>query len=148
MRFSVSLEYALHGLMYLALPRKSRMVLIGVISRAIGVPESYLRKVFQQLVRHKIVASQRGARGGFYLARTPEEITLKDVVEAIDGSCPAYSCLGLERVCRVSEKCPVHEVFEEAKKKMEETLDNTSLRDITQKLESNREKAAWLPVTV
>ncbi|MFW6181285.1 MAG: RrF2 family transcriptional regulator, partial [Spirochaetota bacterium] len=91
MRFSTGLEYAIHGLVYLATVPPGKAVLISEVASAIGVSETYLRKVFQQLSRSGILHSQRGVGGGFWLAREPGEITLKDVVDAIDGSLPVYT---------------------------------------------------------
>ncbi len=146
MKFSTSIEYAIHGLVYLAEASAAGTTLISDIARAIGVPEAYLRKVFQQLVRSGIVTSKRGVRGGFCLAREPELITLKDVVEAIDGSMPLYSCLRLQRGCRLSQDCPVREVFEEARQRMAEILAATSIKDLLNDLSKQQNEVTWLKI--
>ena len=145
MQFSASIEYAIHGLVYLAVKRSEAATLVGDIADAIKVPESYLRKVFQLLARGGLVSSQRGARGGFTLARMPESITLKDVVEAIDGSLPLYSCMKERRKCACLEECPVSAVFAEARQKMAEVLDAATLESLARSL--SHRPAGWLKVT-
>jgi Rrf2 family iron-sulfur cluster assembly transcriptional regulator len=147
MRFSTSIEYAVHGLVYLARASADRAILISEIAAAIKVPETYLRKVFQQLARRGILASQRGAKGGFRLGRDPGSITLKDVVEAIDGSLPVYSCLKVVRGCRLSHPCPVQETFEEARLRMAEVLDGKSLKNLLDDVSQREPAADWLRVT-
>jgi Rrf2 family protein len=120
-------------------------VLAGEIAEAIKVPESYLRKVFQLLVRSRIVVSRRGAKGGFSLGRGAGEITLRDVVEAIDGSLPVYSCLKAVRNCSGSAVCLVSEIFAKARKSMEKVLEATSIEDLVHGI--SKRSAQWLKVT-
>jgi len=145
MQFSTSIEYAIHGLVYLAVNGSETATLVGDVARAIKVPDSYLRKVFQLLVRGGLVSSQRGARGGFVLAREPARITLKDVVEAIDGSLPLYTCMKAKRKCSGVAACPVSSAFEEARKKMADVLDATTLASLSRGIA--RRSARWLNVT-
>ena len=144
-QFSLSIEYAIHGLVYLASGNSGAATLVGDIAKATSVPESYLRKVFQLLARAGLVSSHRGVKGGFSLARVPAEITLKDVVEAIDGSLPAYTCLKTARGCSLDEACPVSSAFAAARQKMAEVLDATTIGDLTRGI--SRRSAGWLKVT-
>lgn len=146
MKFSTSIEYAIHGLVYLSRAPTGKSVLIRDIAKAISAPEAYLRKVFQQLSRRGILISQRGARGGFQLTRDPEHINLKDVVEAIDGSLPMYSCLKVVRGCRLTLPCPVQEAFAKARLKMAEVLEATSIQDLLDDISQRQPVVAWLKV--
>ena len=145
MRFSASIEYAIHGMVYLAVMKPAGAVLVRDIAKAIRVPESYLRKVFQLLVRAGLVASHRGAKGGFSLARDPGELTLRHVVEAIDGALPFYSCQKTTRGCSVIPICPVSEAFDAARQKMAEVLEATSIKVLAQGIAQR--SASWLTVT-
>ena len=145
MQFSASIEYAIHGLVYLAANGSETATMVGDIASAIKVPDSYLRKVFQLLSRGGLVTSQRGAKGGFVLAREPGRITLKDVVEAIDGSLPLYSCMKAKRKCAAMEECPVSAAFDEARNKMAEVLDATTLESLAKGISSR--SVGWLKVT-
>ena len=147
MKFSASIEYAIHGLIYLARTTPGSLVLIKNIGDATKVPEAYLRKVFQQLARSGIVFSQRGARGGFRLAGDPGQITLKDIVESIDGSLPVYTCLNELRGCSLSRPCPVHAAFEDAQARMAEVLEATSIKDLLVDITRQEPVAEWLQVS-
>lgn len=148
MQVSMSIEYAIHGLIYLASISYGRVTLIGEIAKTIQVPESYLRKVFQILSKRGIVVAQRGARGGYYLAREPEEITLKDVVEAMDGSLPLYCCRALRKGCSITNECPIIEAFEKAQERMYEILEETSIKSLAEDLSKRKDGIRWLGVTV
>jgi Rrf2 family iron-sulfur cluster assembly transcriptional regulator len=144
-QFSLSIEYAIHGLVFLAAAESGSATLVGDIAKATSVPDSYLRKVFQYLARAGLVASHRGVKGGFSLARAPADITLKDVVEAIDGTLPAYACARTTRGCSLDESCPVSSAFAAAREKMAEVLDATSIQDLARGI--SKRSASWLKVT-
>ena len=146
MKFSTSIEYAVHGLVYLAKEPYGEPVLISGISKAIKVPEAYLRKVFQQLVKSGLVTSQRGARGGFRLAREPNQINLKQVVEGIDGSLSMYSCLKVLRGCSLELPCPVQKAFEKAQQQMAKVLEATSIKDLLAEISQQEPVVEWLQV--
>lgn len=144
MQFSTSIEYAIHGLVYLTRSSDKGPVLVGDIAKATRVPESYLRKVMQLLARAGLVASHRGARGGFSLARDAAEISLRDIVEAVDGSLPSYSCVKEKRRC-IEVPCPVSAAFEAARRKMGEALSKTTIGDLARSV--SRRSDDWLAVT-
>lgn len=81
--FSQTVEYALRAMICLA-SLDSPAVSSGVIAGRTAVPPGYLSKILRDLVVAKLVKSFRGPRGGFTLARTPDEITILDVVNAVD----------------------------------------------------------------
>ena len=144
MQFSTSIEYAIHGLVYLASSGQSGSVLVGDIARVTRVSESYMRKVLQLLSRAGLVASHRGAKGGFTLARDAGGITLRDVVEAIDGSLPSYSCMKEKKRC-MDVPCPVSAAFEAARRKMAEALSKTTIGDLARSVSKRSDD--WLAVT-
>ena len=148
MRFSTGLEYAIHALVYLACMPADRPRLASEVAAAIDVPEAYLRKILQQLVRGGILSSLRGVRGGVRLARDPSQITLRHVVEAVEGSLPAYDCLRLRRGCSLGTDCPVRLQFERARRAMGAVLDETSMGDLATELAGRRDGARWLRLKV
>lgn len=143
MQLPMSIEYAIHGLVFLAGAREKGSTLLSDIARTIKIPESYLRKVFQLLSRNAIVISQRGAKGGYILAREPSKITLKDVMEAVDGSHPFYNCMSQGRKCSISDDCPIRGAFEAAQNKMYEILEATSIEDIFSELSQRQDGIEW-----
>ncbi|MEE9606514.1 MAG: Rrf2 family transcriptional regulator [Myxococcota bacterium] len=85
MRFSLQVQYAICGTFDLAYNGQGEPVQIRVISERQGIPARYLEQIFQRLRRHQLVTSKRGPGGGYTLARPPGEITLRAVVEAVEG---------------------------------------------------------------
>ena len=147
MQFSVSIEYAIHGLIYLARAGSEKTVLLADIAAAVKVPKEYMRKIFQTLTRAGLVTGRRGAGGGYRLGRPAEEVTLRDIVEAVEGSLPVYGCLHLRRQCEIALSCPVQKSFEAAREKMAEVLQGTTLEGLTREVAENRREHSWLKVT-
>jgi Rrf2 family protein len=85
MKISRSTGYALVAVGFIALNYKDGAVLAARISKEYNIPLEYLLKILQQLVRANVLRSKRGPRGGFFLARPAENITLLQIVEAVDG---------------------------------------------------------------
>lgn len=147
MQFSMSIEYAIHGLVYLDRSSAEKPVLLEQIASAIKVPKEYMRKIFQQLTRKRLVVARRGVKGGYRLASPSTELSLKDVVEAMEGSLPLYRCLRQQRQCGLSLSCPVQRTFSLAGQKMAEVLQSVSIRDLSREIKENRSEHSWLKVT-
>ncbi len=94
MRFSLQVQYAICGVFDLAYNGQGEPVQIRVISERQAIPARYLEQIFQRLRRAGLVTSKRGPGGGYTLARLPSEITLRAVVEAVEG--PLEEAAGLE----------------------------------------------------
>lgn len=84
-KLSLQVQYAICGVFDLAYNGRDEPVQIRVISERQAIPARYLEQIFQRLRRAHIVASKRGPGGGYTLARSPVEITLRDIVEAVEG---------------------------------------------------------------
>lgn len=101
----------------------------STLARKTKVPASYLAKILQNLVRSQIVESHRGTRGGFRLARPAEQITLLDVVNAVEPLPRIHQCpLGLATHCNAL--CPMHARMDEAMAQVETILASSSLADL------------------
>jgi Rrf2 family protein len=129
MKFSKSTELAIHGLWLLANKRPG-LLLVSEMADAQNVSESYLAKIFQRLARKGLVRSTRGKRGGFTLAREPGEISVADVVRAVEAEEPLYDCMDLGRGCKGRNSCLLRDVFEKAERQMYTALEQTSLADL------------------
>jgi Rrf2 family protein len=138
MQFSVGVEYALHCLLNMVdLPDG---VPIGIKDLAAyqGVSETYLSKMFTRLQKAGIVRSTPGVRGGYELARPADEITLWQVVEAIEGHTSLFQCQEIRKDCVLyqrkqpptglfSRPCFVHQVMLQAEQQMRAFLDEKTL---------------------
>lgn len=98
-------DYAMRAVLYLAIYRQAS---IGQIAAAQFVPREYLAKIVQQLVRAGIARSRRGVGGGVSLAKNPEDITLLEVLEAIEGPLAVNRCFRLPNECPRESFCGVH----------------------------------------
>jgi Rrf2 family protein len=114
-------DYAVRTVLYLA-RNSSRMASVTEVARAMQIPKSFLAKILQRLVRSHILASMRGVKGGFTLARKPTEISLLDVLESIQGPAGINVCAIDSRRCRFSSTCSVHPVWVEIRKEVERRL--------------------------
>ena len=123
-------EYAVRAILYLASQPHGRITLIQEISDAQDVPRSYLSKIMQHLTRAGLAKSRRGAKGGFYLARPSDTITLRETIEAVEGPIFLNVCLIRKGECHRDESCPVHLVWQEAQKRLFEVLDGKTMADL------------------
>src|SRR3990170_7885885 len=143
-------EYAVRAVLFLATRLEGTLSLISEIAETQEVPRSYLSKIMQHLVKAGLVKSRRGARGGFYLAKKPEEITLRQAIEAIEGPIFLNVCLIKKGECHRDEFCPVHQVWIEAQRRLFEVLDGKTMAQLVEDGEalkkiSHRKKTAKKP---
>ena len=85
MRFSHQVHYAIYGVFDLAYNGQGESVQVRVISERQSVPTRYLEQIFQRLRRARLVSGKRGPGGGYQLSRDPAEITLREIIEAVEG---------------------------------------------------------------
>jgi len=136
MQISRAGEYGVLGLLHLIRQPADQPVMIESVSRDGSIPKSFLAKIFQDLARAGILRSQRGAGGGFLLARSAEEITILDVIEAIDGRIALQRCLGDEPECDRRDSCALCVLFEQAQDRLKEVFAQTSLAELARRQEA------------
>src|SRR5438105_7961947 len=85
MRLTRASSYALHAVSYMAAQKQNRPIASHLIARARGIPERFLLKVLKPLVSARVLHSVKGPNGGYRLARSPADISLLEVIEAVDG---------------------------------------------------------------
>jgi Rrf2 family protein len=112
LRLSKKADYALMAMKHLAL-RGDRSSHATASAREIAelydIPIELMAKVLQRLVRRGLLASQQGTRGGYQLARTPTQISVADVIQAIDGPVTVTACSTEEGQCEQFAKCNVRD---------------------------------------
>ena len=107
-------EYAIRAIVYLSMQPEGKISLINEIAEVQEVPRSFLAKIIQTLTKVGLVRSHRGVKGGVTLARRPEEITLLEVIEKVEGPIFLNVCLIKQGYCHRDVTCPVHPVWREA----------------------------------
>ncbi len=128
-------EYAIHGLYYLANKPNGEVTYVSEIATDQNVSESYLAKIFQMLTREGLLVSYRGTSGGYTLSRPPEEITLMEVVEAVEGKTKIFTCSALKTSCSMGIECVITHVFERAEQQMFEVLEGITLKNIVDEMQ-------------
>jgi len=130
MQFTKAEEYGLIGIIYIAQQPRGAVVSLGEISRAEKIPDKFLAKIFQNLTRTGIVKSHRGVRGGFSLARTPRQISMGEVVRAVQGDGDPLKCVFKRKTCDRIDRCPIREAVLDAHKQMFTVYSRYSLREL------------------
>lgn len=125
-------EYAIRGIIYLAQQPPGKVTLVSEVAEATQVPLAFLAKIFQSFARLGIVNSSRGTGGGFAIGRPPESISLREVVEAVEGPIIPNRCL-LGGVCDLSVDCTVHPVWRKVQVQVEQILDAVTIAELAQK---------------
>lgn len=123
-------EYGIRAMMYLARFPVGQVSSLRDVGGAQDIPESFLAKIFQGLVHAGLATSQRGAHGGFSLARPADEITARQVIEAIDGPISLNTCVLYPDECRRSSGCVMHRAWEEAQERMMSVLGDVTLAQL------------------
>lgn len=120
--FSRQCEYALQAVMYLALKPEGEKTSIRELTKKIQIPYHFLAKILQDLTYKGMLVSQKGPTGGFGLAKSPKEITLFDIVEAIDGIGFTTNCVLGFPECSGKNPCAVHEKWGEMREELRTIL--------------------------
>lgn len=124
-------DYAIRGIVYLARQPLDSIALLSEIATAVQVPQTFLAKIFQQFSKSGIVKSYRGTGGGFVLARPPEQITLLEVVEIIEGPIMPNRCVAGPGSCDQDSTCTVHPVWMQVQQQLRQLLAAVTLKDLT-----------------
>jgi Rrf2 family protein len=125
LRITKADDYAIRAMIHLACLPEGRVALRQEIADAESIPASFMAKILRRLVRASLLSSARGVNGGFALQRTPAEISLLDIVEAIDGPLGMTDCT--HEGCRFSCSCPALPVWVKVQDSVREILGAASL---------------------
>lgn len=123
-------NYGILAVYYIASQAPQEFISIEEIAKNGDIPKPYLSKILQNLCRGGILCSRRGSGGGFSLARPPWEISLKDIVEIIEGKVALVHCLANPPRCDNSVNCPISPVWLEVQNIILEIIANITVEDI------------------
>jgi len=130
MQITRQADYAVRAVYYLTRLGPESRAATSQIADEQHIPPSFLAKIISQLSVAGLLHTSRGARGGVSLARGPENISLLDVVEAIDGPIMLNECVTDSGACTFSQDCPMRPIWCEAQKDLIERLKNTNFLEI------------------
>lgn len=134
MRLTTKGRFAVTAMIDLGLRHHSGPVTLAKISERQNISLSYLEQLFGRLRRHELVGSVRGPGGGYTLSRTARDITVADIVLAVDEPLDATHCGGKEN-CNIGRngstgKCMTHELWSALNRRVVDFLDSVSLQDL------------------
>lgn len=139
MKINKGVEWAAHACTVLAALPSGWMLTAEALAEYHDVPPAYMAKQMQALSRAGLIISQRGAVGGYKLAKSPEEISLWDITEAVEGSKPAFQCTeirqngpGAARASECTRPCGIAASFLIAETAYRNSLRKVSLLEIMQ----------------
>ena len=135
MKPSTRSRYGIHAMYDLALNVDCGPQPIKAIAEREGIPEAYLEQLIAVLKKEKLVTSTRGAQGGYVLARRPEEITVGDVLRALEGGLNLVDCLLEEDTCGKSCACPSRIVWMKIRDGLNNVVDGITLSDMVKDYE-------------
>lgn len=125
MQITRQADYALRAMVYLARLEPNTNAATKKIAEQQKIPPSFLAKIISQLSIAKLIHTSRGARGGVVLARPASEISLLEVIEAIDGPIALNDCTVAPGNCDHSENCPLHDIWQETQDQLVSKLRDT-----------------------
>jgi len=130
MQFTKAEEYGILGVLHLASKESGRVTPLSEVSEARDIPEKFLAKIFQSLSRSGVVQSHRGVRGGFSLTKAPEDISLFEILESIQGPYHLMKCTANADTCDKTQACGLYNILLEAEDCLLKTFQRHSLADL------------------
>lgn len=141
MQITRQADYALRAMLYLAQLEPNQRAATSQIAEDQHIPPSFLAKIISQLSIAGLIHTSRGARGGVSLARNPEEISILEVVEAIDGPISLNECTESPSACPFGEDCPLRSLWCDTQAELVKRLKKTSFAQFMHQPETELQTA-------
>ncbi len=129
MQITRQADYAVRAIYYLSMIGPDNRASTSQIAKEQHIPPSFLAKIISQLSVAGLLHTSRGARGGVSLARDPKDITMLDVVEAIDGPILLNECVADTHGCKFDKACPMRSLWSELQDDLVARLGGTTFAD-------------------
>ena len=130
LRFTKRADYGLMAIHYIAAHEELGAVSAKRIADEFGIPPELLAKILQRLSKQRLIVSQNGPKGGYALAHRPNEITVGQVVRALEGPIDIVSCLE-DSDCPQMERCNLRRPVQKIQVAISQVLDTMSLSELT-----------------
>lgn|SRR5512143_2621314 len=138
MIYSRSAEYAIRAFVHLAQVPDGRFAMVKQIAEHEEIPSHFLAKILQQLARKGLLRSSKGPTGGFSLRQAPGDISLLNIVEALDGLADYQKCASGLAECNDEQACGMHDSWKALRSRIMEYLEHTSIADVAAALDEKR----------
>ncbi|WP_138429165.1 RrF2 family transcriptional regulator [Fodinibius saliphilus] len=135
--FSASCHYGLQAMFYIALhSTEKNNVDLSEIAAEQSIPKHFLSKILQLLVKHKLLVSRKGPNGGYNLNRPADEISLLQIVEAIDGLDIFDQCGIGFRKCNPEKPCPIHNDYKKIRDRVYKLFEEKTLVTLNEEIKN------------
>jgi Rrf2 family transcriptional regulator, iron-sulfur cluster assembly transcription factor len=134
MQITRQADYAVHAVLHLAQMKHGYRTATSTVAKEQRIPPSFLAKIISQLSIAGLLHTSRGVHGGVMLAREPKDITLLEVIEAIDGPIKLNECVGSDRVCTFGDHCPIKSFWCEVQEELVTRLKNINFAQLAAKV--------------
>jgi Rrf2 family transcriptional regulator, iron-sulfur cluster assembly transcription factor len=138
MIYSRSAEYAIRALVQLAGLADGEYAMVKHIAAETAIPPHFLAKILQDLARDGFLRSSKGPHGGFRLHIAPAELSMLQIVEAVDGAGRFKRCIGGSAECNDRALCGMHDSWKALRSRIIEYLEGTSVADLATALGQKR----------
>jgi Rrf2 family protein len=130
LRFTKRADYGLMAIHYIAVHEDVGAVSAKRIAEEFSIPPELLAKILQRLARERLIVSQNGPRGGYVLARRPIEITVGQVVRALEGPINIVECLEEDSDCPQMARCNLRRPVQKIQAAISQMLDSMTLAEL------------------
>jgi Rrf2 family protein len=131
MQITRQADYAIRAVRYLSGLEPNQRAATSLVAKDQRIPPSFLAKIISQLSIAGLLHTSRGARGGVSLARPSKDISLLDVVEAIDGPIYLNECVADASMCTFDDDCPLKPIWSDAQQELVSRLKSTRFDQFT-----------------
>lgn len=130
LKLSTKGRYGVRLMLELALHYGKGPMLLKDIAKREEMSEGYLEHLIPLLKSGKLIHSNRGAHGGYTLAKPPSEINLKEIVQSLEGSLSPVECVDIQSFCHRAGFCVTRDIWKELGEKISQTLEAVTLKDM------------------
>ncbi|PIU41434.1 MAG: AsnC family transcriptional regulator [Candidatus Omnitrophica bacterium CG07_land_8_20_14_0_80_42_15] len=131
MKLSTKSRYGVRAMVDLAFNYKHGPVAVGDISRREGISTCYLEQILNKLRRHNLVKSVRGPKGGYVLAKSPDNIKIADIVKTLEGNIAPVNCTTVNnRLCNRIDRCVTKLLWDKLASSIENVLNSATLASL------------------
>ena len=124
-------DYAIRALVFMTRNPRKCVITVDEIVEEEGLPERFLRRILQNLVKKKILVSHRGKKGGFSFSKPPADIKLTDVIEALQGNVDLTNCLLKGRICPNVKRCALRKRLKNIGRSVDKELKSIDIASLS-----------------
>lgn len=130
MKMSTKGRYGIKAMLELALVYDREMISVRSIAKKQNISELYLEQIFSMLRKEKLIKSLRGAKGGYSLARSPKEITIKNIMDVLEGPISISNCIEKDANCDNLDRCATRVLWVKIRDAIDDIFSSVTLQDI------------------